>query len=206
MTLLDFGQNNGAWIFLIVTVAISLFTLYGNTAVLNKCILRPYEVWRGRQFDTLYLSGFVHADFGHLLFNMVSFYFFAFALEQRIGTTPFAIGYLAALIVSVLPSLYKHRDDPNYATLGASGGVSAVIFANVLFYPANTIYIMPIPVPIPAWLYAIGFVAYSFYAGRRGGDRINHDAHFAGAVFGVLWALVLEPSVIQQVLQRFLPG
>lgn len=205
MTAFDFGQNTGAWIILVVTVVISLFTLYGNTAVLNKCILRPYEVWRGRQFDTLYLSGFVHADFGHLLFNMFSFYFFAFALEQHIGRTAFAIGYLVAIIVSALPSLYKHRDDANYATLGASGGVSAVIFANVMFYPANTIYIMPLPVPIPAWLYAIGFVAYSFYAGRRGGGRINHDAHFAGAVFGVLWALVLEPAVLQR-LVGILPG
>ena len=118
-----FDQNAGAWVVLLVTVAISLLTLYGSPALLNKCVLRPYEVWRRRNLDTLYLSGFVHADLGHLLVNMFSFYFFAFSLEKRIGTAVFMVGYVMAIIVSALPSLYQHRNDPNYATLGASGGV-----------------------------------------------------------------------------------
>lgn len=197
--MLDFGrsmfdQNAGAWVVLLVTVAISLLTLYGSPTLLNKCVLRPYEVWRRRNLDTLYLSGFVHADLGHLLVNMFSFYFFAFSLEKRIGTAVFMVGYVVAIIVSALPSLYQHRNDPNYATLGASGGVSAVVFAYVVFYPLHSLYIMPLPVPIPAWLYAIGYLAYSYYAGRRGGGRINHDAHFAGALFGLLWVFAIEPS------------
>ncbi|MDB6063460.1 MAG: hypothetical protein JWM78_3563 [Verrucomicrobiaceae bacterium] len=192
--MIDFQNNIGAWIVLLITVAVSLLTLFANPAILNKCVLRPYEVWRGRHFDTLYLSGFVHGSMGHLLVNMFSFYFFAFALEKHIGTSAFVIGYLIAIIFSSLPSLYLHRNDMNYATLGASGGVSAVIFAHVIFYPTHTIYMMPLPIPIPAWLYAIGYLAYSFYAGRRSGGRINHDAHFAGALFGVLWILAIEPS------------
>ena len=190
-----FSANTGAWIILSITVLVSLFAL-SNTAVLEKCVMRPYRVWRRQQMDTLYLSGFMHADFGHLLVNMFTFYFFAFPLERVMGTTVFVVGYLLAIVISSLPSVYLHRNDASYATLGASGGVSAILFAHVLFYPTNSIFIMPIPVPIPAWLYAVGFLAYSFYAGRSGGGRINHDAHFAGAVFGVLWALIVAPETV----------
>lgn len=202
--MLSVDQNTGAWTLLLVTVAISALTLYLVPSVLNRCVLRPYEVWRGRHLNTLYLSGFVHADIGHLLVNMFSFYFFAFALERRIGTTAFVVGYLLAIVISVLPSLYKHRNDIHYATLGASGGVSAVIFAHVVFYPLNSIYVMPLPVPIPAWLYALGYLAYSYYAGRRGGSHINHDAHFAGAVFGLLWVMAVERAAFVDLIGRAL--
>lgn len=198
----DFDHNIGAWIILLVTTALSLFTLYVSPAVLDKCVLRPFEVWRGRSVDTLYLSGFMHADIGHLLVNMFSFYFFAFVVERRIGTTAFVVGYLAAIVASSLPSLYRHRNDAAYATLGASGGVSAVIFVHVIFYPFHSIYLMPLPIPIPAWLYAVGYLGYSYYAGRRGGGRINHDAHFTGALFGLLWVFLVEPSALIGLVEK----
>jgi membrane associated rhomboid family serine protease len=197
------ATNPGTLTILALTVALSLAGLYGVSAILRKGILRPYQTWRGQNFVAPWLSGFIHADMGHLFFNMLSFGFFAFQLERRLGTQAFVIGYLLALVASGLPSLIQHRNDRDYATLGASGGVSAVIFAYIVLYPTRSLYILPLPVPIPAALYAVGYMAYSMYAGHRGGDRINHAAHIAGALCGLLWIAICLPDAYPALLARW---
>lgn len=196
--------NTGALVLLALTCAVSLLGLFALPAIIEKGVMRPYQVWRLRNVGSLCLSGFVHADMGHLFFNMFSFYFFAFPLERRLGTLAFVAGYLLALIGSGLPSLLLYRNDPQYGTLGASGGVTAVIFAYIVLYPTHSLYIMPLPVPIPAALYAVGYLAYSMYAGQRGGGRINHAAHIAGAVCGLIWIGVCLPGAYPALLQRWL--
>ena len=179
-----------------VTLGLSLLGLYRMPQLIDRCVMRPYLIARGKSLETIVTSGFVHADLGHLLFNMVTFYFFAFPMERFLGTPAFVVLYFLGLILSSACSLGKARNDPRYATLGASGAISAVLFAYILYFPFSTLLIFPIPVPIPAFLFAIGYVAYSWWAGKNRRDNINHDAHLCGAVTGIAFVVVTDPGVL----------
>ena len=183
-----------------VTLALSLLALYRMPELINRFVMRPYFVARGKQIETVITSGFVHGDLGHLLFNMVTFYFFAFTLERILGTPAFVILYFAALALSSVCSIVKERNNPQYATLGASGAISAVLFAYILYEPFATLIIFPIPIPIPAFVFAIAYIAYSVWASKKGRDNINHDAHLCGAVTGVAFVLITDPGVLGELL------
>jgi membrane associated rhomboid family serine protease len=156
--------------------------------------MRPYRVARGEDVHTVVSSGFIHGDVGHLAFNMFTFFFFAFPMERLLGTARFLLLYLTGLVLSSMCSLVKHRNQPAYATLGASGAISAVLFAYIVYAPMSTLVIFPIPLPIPAIVFAVGYVAYSWWAGRQQRGNINHDAHLCGAVAGLLFVLVIDPA------------
>lgn len=184
-----------ALLIFVATIVASLVALYASGGrVLERCLFRPYWLVRRRQYDTLLTSGLVHGDLAHLLFNMMTFWFFAFPLEVRIGRVAFAVLYLVALVVSDAGTYFKHRHDPRYASLGASGAISAVLFANIVYFPAQSLFIFPLPVPIPAPLFAAGYVAYSWYSARQARGHINHDAHLGGALFGLLFVLLTDPG------------
>jgi membrane associated rhomboid family serine protease len=157
-------------------------------------VFRPYWLVRKRQHDTLITSGFVHADLPHLLFNMFTFWFFAFGLERTIGGVAFAVLYFSSLVLSDAGTYLKHRNDPGYASLGASGAITAVLFAYIVYYPTQSLIILPIPIPIPAPLFAVLYVAYSWYSARQARDRVNHDAHLGGALYGLLFVLLTDPA------------
>lgn len=158
-----------------------------SPALLARLILWPPAVTRRGELHRLVTYGFIHADGMHLLFNMVTLYFFGGAVERiyarEFGNLGFVAFYLGALLVSILPSYLQHRDDRAYRSLGASGAVSAVLFAFIVVQPWATIYVFV--VPMPALLYAVLFVAYSIWMDRRGGDNVNHSAHLWGAGFGL---------------------
>ena len=194
-----------AAIILVVTVAVSLAGLFGSPKIVERSLFRPYWFLRKKQYETIVTSGFVHADLPHLIFNMVTFWFFAFPLEKQIGPLRFAVLYLLGLVVSDLGTYFKHRNDPQYASLGASGAISAVLFAAIVYFPWMKLFIIPIPLPIPAPLFAVGYVAYSWYSARQARGRINHDAHLGGAVFGLLFVLLTDPAAFGRVL-RWLGG
>ena len=175
-----------------LTIGLSLLGLFQAPRVIEMCLFRPYYFLRDRQYDTMILSGFVHADVGHLLFNMFTFYFFAFPMERFIGTIPFLVLYFFGLVLSHTCTWYKHRKNPGYASLGASGAISAVLFAYIVYFPTTTLMIIPIPVPIPAVLFAIGYVAYSYWASTQNTGRINHDAHLCGAISGLLFVALTD--------------
>ena len=179
---------------LTLTIGISLLGLYQIPRIIDVCLFRPYHFLRDKQYDTMILSGFVHADIGHLLFNMFTFYFFAFPMERFLGTAPFLILYFFGLIVSHTCTWYKHRNDRGYASLGASGAISAVLFAYIVYFPTTTLMIMPIPVPIPAFLFAIAYVGYSYWASTMSRGRINHDAHLCGALAGIVFVALTDPG------------
>jgi len=187
-------QHFGAPAILVLTVGISLLGLFRVPAVIHKFLFRPYYFLRNREYDTMIMSGFIHADLGHLLFNMFTFYFFAFPMERFIGTPRFVVLYFLGLVLSHTCTFVKHRNDAEYASLGASGAVSAVLFAYIVYFPTSTLMIMPIPVPIPAALFAVGYVWYSWWAARHSHDRINHDAHLCGALSGVLFVALTDPG------------
>jgi membrane associated rhomboid family serine protease len=193
----------GSTVILIVTVAISLLGLYKLPRLIDSCLFRPYYFLRRKQYGTIILSGFVHADIPHLLFNMFTFYFFAFPMERHIGTVPLLILYFIGLIGSHSCTYFKHKDNPEYASLGASGAISAVLFAYIVYFPTSTLMILPIPIPIPAALFAVGYVGYSYWASNQSGGRINHDAHLCGAISGLLFVAVADPRAYSQVFAIF---
>lgn len=185
---------------LIATVIASLVGLYGSPRFLESCLFRPYWFLRRRQYQTIVTSGIVHADLPHLIFNALTYVFFAFQVERQIGPARFAALYLFGLVVSDLGTWFKHRNDPGYASLGASGAISAVLFASIVYFPSQTLFILPFPVPIPAPLFAIGYVAYSWYSARHARGRINHDAHLGGALAGLAFVLLTDPAAYQRLV------
>lgn len=182
---------------LIAATVLLSWQAFGRPRLMERLLLWPPAVTRQHQYERLVTHGFVHADWPHLLFNMITLYFFGRQIEavvtQLIGPLGYLLFYLSAIVVAILPSYLKHRLDGRYRSLGASGAVSAVLFAFVLLAPWQVLYIFV--VPVPAIVYAVGFVAYSFWADKRGGDNVNHVAHLAGAAYGVLFLLLLEPRV-----------
>ena len=187
-----------------VTVLVS-WRAFNDRALLERLILWPPAVERRKQYDRLLGYGFVHADWMHLIFNMITLWSFGTAVERVFSEwiTPvgYVLFYLSAIVVSLLPTYITHRNDANYRSLGASGGVSAVLFAFILFDPWSTLIIFPIPVPIPAFLFAILYVGYSIWMDRRGRDNVNHSAHLWGAAYGLLFTVLLEPKVLAHFTQ-----
>ena len=190
-----------------VTVLVS-WRAFNDRALLERLILWPPAVERRKQYDRLLGYGFVHADWMHLIFNMITLWSFGTAVERVFSEwiTPvgYVLFYLSAIVVSILPTYITHRNDANYRSLGASGGVSAVLFAFILFDPWSTLIIFPIPVPIPAFLFAILYVGYSIWMDRRGRDNVNHSAHLWGAAYGVLFTVLLEPRILGHFVQTLL--
>ncbi len=181
-----------ALIILALTAAVSLLGFL-SPRLIAAAVLRPYLIARHQGYAGLVTSGFVHAGFGHLAFNLITCYSFAFSLERAIGTISLAVLYLAGLLLSNVGTCIKHRDDPNYASLGASGAILAVLFASILYFPTQRLFILPIPIPIPAPLFALAYLAFSYYSSRQSTGRINHDAHIGGALTGVAYVALTDP-------------
>ena len=182
----------------------SLVGLYASPALIERNLLRPYWFLRRQQYATLVSSAFIHASLGHLLFNAVTLWSFGFPLERRIGSARFVALYAFGLLASGLGTVWKQRGNPEYACLGASGAILAVLFASIAYVPTQSILIMPLPVPIPAPLFALGYLAYTLYAARQARGRINHDAHLGGALAGLAFVALSDPQAIGRALALLL--
>ena len=199
---------NQTLIIIAVTAVIS-FMAWQNRQLMNRLIFLPPAVKQG-QIERFITHGFIHADGMHLLFNMLTLYFFGGVMEHfyrnQLGGAGYAIFYLGGIVVAMIPSYLKNKNNANYASLGASGAVSAVLFAFILIAPWELLLIFGI-VPIPAILFAVLYVIYSVKAQSKGRDNINHSAHLVGGLYGVLFTILLEPRVIPFFLQQLLnPG
>ena len=187
----------------VATVAVS-WMAFNNPRLLDRLLLWPPAIDRSKQYDRLVTHGFVHADWQHLWFNMVTRYFFGSQVERwfvpYIGQVGFALFYLSAILVAILPTYLRHRHDPRYRSLGASGAVSAVLFAYILMSPWSLIFVFFLPVP--AIVYAGLYIGDSIWMDRQGGDNTNHNAHLSGAIYGVLFMLLMEPRIAGYFLQR----
>ncbi|MFN6997884.1 MAG: rhomboid family intramembrane serine protease [Aquincola tertiaricarbonis] len=190
---------------LLATIAVvSLLGLYKMPRLVERHLLRPHGLARRGDWHTLVTSGFIHADLPHLVFNGFTFWAFGFGLERHLGTPLFVALYAFGLLASSLATWLIHRHQPGYASLGASGAILAVLFASIVVFPDASLFILPIPVPIPAPLFALGYLGFSLYAGRNRIGRVNHDAHVAGAVAGVLFMAVVSPGAIGHAVQSWL--
>jgi membrane associated rhomboid family serine protease len=183
---MDFARTPASLAILGIIIVISVIALKFSPGVMDRNLLRPYWLLRRRQYDTIITSGFIHGDVGHLLFNSLTFFFFGPPLEQRIGTPKFVALYFIGLIVSSLGTVYKQRNNPDYAALGASGAILAVLFAFIVYYPTQNLYLF-FALPIPAVVFAFGYLAYSWWASKNKRDNINHDAHLDGAITGLIF-------------------
>ena len=191
---------------LVLIVAASVAGLSFAPRLIAAGLLRPWLVARGRSRYTLFTSGFLHASYGHLLFNALTLWSFGVPLERRIGSARFLLLYLAGLLVSDLGTVWRRRADPDYASLGASGAILAVLFASILYFPLQRIYLMLLPVPLPAWLFALGYLAYTLYASRHVRDHVNHDAHLGGALAGIVFVLITDPPALGRALSVLFHG
>jgi len=191
-------------VLLAVTVLASLAALTRWPALLQHGVFRPYWLLRQRQWATPVTSAFLHADLAHLLFNAFTFWAFAFGLERRIGTPRFLALYAVGIAVSSAGTWWRHRQDPAYQCLGASGAILAVLFASIVYFPTASLFILPIPVPIPAPLFALGYLGYSVWASRQSHGRINHDAHLWGALAGLAFVAVTDAGAFAGALRQVL--
>jgi membrane associated rhomboid family serine protease len=191
------------FLLIVINALYSLAALYGSPQLLEKGYLKPHRVVREHTWYELITSGFLHANLGHLFVNMFTLYFFGQIMEHILGPVYYLGLYLTGLIIAGIPSVIKFNDDPNYATLGASGAVSGVLFAYIFLFPLESIYLFLIPIPIPAFIFGILYLAYSMYESKQARGKINHEAHLAGAVWGIAYLLVFVPNTIDHFLTVF---
>jgi membrane associated rhomboid family serine protease len=199
---------------LVIVVANVAFSLWGfsNTRAFYRFVFNPVAMRQNNQWDRLITSGFLHANVPHLLINMFVLYQFGSIVEryyQRTfgenGLSMFVLMYVGALVVSEIPSYLKHKANPNFNSVGASGAVAAVLFAFILYDPWNILLLFFI-IPMPAVVLGIGYLWYSAVMARREGQNINHDAHFWGAVFGFVFSIAMEPRLLTRFFSQLMNG
>jgi membrane associated rhomboid family serine protease len=185
-------------VIIIITVIISIFA-FRSQKITEDLIFYPAAITEKNQYYRFITYGFIHADLSHLFFNMYAFYLFGGACENSFvnifgdyGKTYYILMYFLALIVCVIPDFNKHKANAGYKSLGASGAVSAVVFAYILFQPLQGIGLLFIPIFIPGFLFGILFLIVSYFLGKKGGSRINHSAHIWGAIFGVIFLIIFS--------------
>lgn len=181
---------------MVITCIVS-FVAFSDEAIKNKLIFYPPYITERNQWYRFLTHGLIHADIAHLAFNMISFYFFGRIVEaafksifEQTGALLYVLMYVTALIVSELPSYNKHKNNYGYASLGASGAVSAVVFIGILLRPTAGITIFPIPIPIPGFVFAPLYIIVSAYLDKKGNTNIGHSAHIWGALYGLAFMIV----------------
>lgn len=196
-------------IIIVATVGISLYSM-GQSSLLYGFMMNPYMITHRNQYYRLVTSGFIHKDHMHLLFNMFSFYFFGTQLEYiftyifgGLGEVYFIALYILGIIVSDVPTLLRHRNNHGYNSLGASGAVSAVIFACILFQPLQDICLYGV-LCFPGFILGTIYLIYSYMSAKKSRDGINHDAHLYGALFGIVFCIVIYPDSMRIFIEQMM--
>ncbi|WP_268035088.1 rhomboid family intramembrane serine protease [Algoriphagus sp. PAP.12] len=188
-------------VILIILTVISSFYGFNNLSFIERWMFIPYKIKNRKQWDRFILSGFIHKDYIHLLFNMFTFYFFGRVVEQflmykygaAVGGIVFVIFYILGIIIADIPTYLKNKDNSYYRALGASGGTAATVFASIIILPLADICLFGI-LCLPGFILGALFLIYSYTKGRQDNDGINHDAHLYGALFGIIFILIISPG------------
>lgn len=197
-------------IIILITIGISLYASE-NPELNKKLLFNPYSVVHHNKVYKIITHAFIHADLMHLGINMFVLYSFGSSLENmftglfgEIGLLYYLVLYFGGIIFATLPALRKHKDNPYYNSLGASGAVSAVLFAFIMLNPMAKLGLFLV-IPINAALFGIVYISYEMYMNKQGRTNIAHDAHLLGAVFGIIFTILLSPSfVISNFMQQIL--
>jgi len=179
---------------IVVNVIISIKG-FNDYSFFEKYKFNIAGIRRGEQIR-MFSSGFLHLDFSHLIFNMLTLYFFADVVIFSLGNIKFLLIYLASLLVGNLLSFFFHKDEYHYSAIGASGAVMGILYSAILFYPNMSLYLFFIPIPIPAWIFGIMYLLYSIYGMKKRLGNIGHDAHFGGAIAGYVLTLLFAPIIL----------
>ena len=182
---------------LIGSIVVVSLAAFASAKLKRALMLVPFKVRESFEVHRLLTAGWVHGDISHLLFNMLALYLFANQSIDVLGVARFLVVYVAAVVLAFVPTTLRYMRDPRYASLGASGGIAGVMFSAILLHPSMKVAFMFIPVPVPGWIFAIGYLAYSMWNARRGRDHVNHDAHFFGAVVGAGLTFAFEPERVR---------
>lgn len=201
-------------IIVVITVLVSI-SAFRSEKTMDDLIYYPPAITKGGQYYRFISSGFIHADIAHLAFNMISFYLFGRFVEEKFieifspgtGKLLYLALYLSALVVSLLPTHLKHRNDHGYRSLGASGAVSAIVFAGLMIAPYVEVGFFIIPPFIPGFVFGPLYLIITAYLERKGGDNINHSAHLWGALYGVVFLIVVSYTIAQyDAISAFVEG
>jgi len=197
---------------IIVTSIISI-SAFNNPDMMQRLTFSPYIMKRKGEWFRFISSGLLHVNFLHLFFNMYALYLFGNITEMYfrrlfspMGATIYLLMYILAIVLSEAYSFFKHRDNPHYASLGASGAVSAVVFASILFEPLNKIGLIFFPVGIPGFIFGLLYLLYSMHMAKQARDNIGHYAHFYGAVFGFIFPILIKPQLLLQFIGKVTNG
>lgn len=189
-----------------VTVVVSLVA-FSNRALFRRLMFNPYDISEFGNYYRFVSYALIHADWIHLLINMMVLYSFGQVVEAYYGLLwgtkgmfYYVLLYTGGVALSTLPAYGKHRHDYSYNAVGASGAVSAVVFASILFDPMNNIFLFLLPIGIPAVIFGALYLVYSWYMARKNVDNIGHDVHFWGALFGFAFTLAMKPALFQHFL------
>jgi membrane associated rhomboid family serine protease len=180
-------------IIILITIGASMLA-WSKPDLYEKWMMNPYRIKNNHEYYRFITSGFIHTGYMHLGFNMLAMYFFGRPVEGYFNTIEFLVLYIVGIVVSDISTYIKFQNHPSYRSLGASGAVSAIIFSSILVFPLDTIYIYFIP--MNAFIFGILYLIYSYYQAKGSTDNINHDAHFYGAVFGIVYTFILIPGVL----------
>ena len=199
--------ENVTLILIIVTVITSIYA-WNNPAVLQKWMFNPFIVHNAKQYHRFLTSGFIHSNTVHLLFNMIALFFFGSVIERIYmnifgftGVFLYLITYLAGIVVSNIKTFIKYKNSSHYNSLGASGGVASILFASILYRPTSSICLY-FAICIPAFILGAIYLIYTYYSGKKSSDNINHDAHLYGSLFGIVFTILLRPSVLIEFIER----
>lgn len=195
---------------LIIATAIVSFMAFGNRTLFDKLKFNAYYIKNDREWYRFLSYALLHADWGHLLINMFVLWSFSDVVIQyfRMDFGPgfaelyFLMLYVGGVALSTVYDYFKHQDDVYYNAVGASGAVSAVVFSSIILYPTGKIFFFFIPIGIPSWIFGILYLAYSAYMGKRGADNIGHNAHFWGAVFGIVFTILINADFLVRFYQQ----
>jgi membrane associated rhomboid family serine protease len=183
---------------LILIIAVNLLVSFKGFG--DEYFFRKYEFHigsiRAGEHVRMITSAFLHADLGHLFFNMFTLYMFAPVVIQYFDNFSFLSIYAGSLVFGSLLTLLFHKDDYSYRAIGASGAVTGILYSAILLQPDMSLYLFFIPIPIPAYLFGIGYLLYSIYGMKAKNDNIGHTAHFGGAIGGYLLTIIKEPQMI----------
>ena len=191
------------YLLIIAVTALTSMAGFSQPQIIRNHAIMPWIVVREGRWLQMFTSGFLHANLSHLLFNMITLFFFGRFMEMVLGAPRFLVLYLGSLFFGSLGTLMFHRDDPTYRAIGASGAVSGVVFGFVLLQPFAPIYLFMLPIGIPAILFGIAYTALSIYGARRGLGQIGHAAHLGGAIGGIILTMILYPDALRVFLSHF---
>ncbi len=193
---------------IIIITAITSYRAWASRDMFEKWLFNPYIIYHKQQYYRFLSSGFIHSNTMHLIFNMITLYFFGSRIEQiyhyyysSTGILFYLITYLFGIVFADITSFFKHKNDPYYSSIGASGGVSSVLFASILFDPTSSICLY-FAICIPGFILGALYLLYSYYQGRQAGSHINHDAHLVGAIYGILITIIIRPSVLSHFIEQ----